>query len=157
MREEKPDELMEVIPREQIEKVLSQPYCEIQPCFLGFTDIYKALSSIIPKHFTVIDLGCCYNAQCFHFLEHKEYIAVDVWVGHKFQSPNCRIFEMTIDAFIAKHLKEFNLKQTFAICSYVPPWYGHDIKSVAMNFPNIFTFYPSSPISPIDVVNGEKP
>lgn len=143
------DKLMNIIPADQLRRVLCSDDCDIEPCFLGFTDIYEALSKIIPKHFTVIDLGCAYNPQCFHFLEHKEYIAVDVSKCEKFQAPNCRIFTMTIDEFIGKHLREFKLSETFAICSYVPPWHGHDIISVAMNFKNIFTFYPHGSQYPV--------
>ena len=60
-------ELLKIIPKEQIDKVFNQKLCDIDEEFLGFLNQYKALSSLIPKHFTVIDLGCAYNPQCFYF------------------------------------------------------------------------------------------
>lgn len=139
---EQPDELLKILPKEQSEKVFNQPNCEIEPIFIGFTDIYKALSTIIPKHFTVIDLGCCYNPQCYYFIEHKEYIAVDISDCIKWEAPNCRIFTMSIEEFIKTHLRDFFLEETFAICSYVPEWGADNGKLVREAFKNVFVYYP---------------
>lgn len=135
--------LLSILPKEQVETVFKQKECDIEPCFLGFVDIYEQLSKIIPKHFTIIDLGCAYNPQCFFFKEHKKYIAVDVSDCVKFKTDNCDIYTDTISNFIEKHLSEFNLEQTFAICSYVPNWYGDNIKIVRESFKNLFVYYPS--------------
>lgn len=142
MIEEQIDDLLQVIPKEQAEAVFNQRDCDIEPIFLGFTEIYKNLAKIIPEHFTVIDLGCAYNAQSFCFPYHKQVIAVDVSDCIKFRASNCKIFEMTIEQFIKDHLQEFDLEETFAICSYVPPWGGDNIKMVREAFKNVFAYYP---------------
>ena len=126
------------IPKTQLKAVFSQKDCDIDPTFIGFLDIYEHLSQIIPKHFTVIDFGCAYNPQCFLFNEHKKFIAVDISDCVKFKSDNCEIFEMSIDDFIKKYLHEFNLAETFAICSYVPD----SNRTLRESFPNLFVYYP---------------
>jgi hypothetical protein len=134
--------LLDLLPREQAEKVFHQKMCDIEPCFLGFVDIYERLSEIIPKHFTVIDLGCAYNPQCFFFQEHKQYISVDISDCEKFKSDNCTIYNESIEDFIKNRLIGFDLEETFAICSYVPPWGGDNIELVRKSFKNVFTYYP---------------
>ena len=133
------------LPAGQVEKVFKSEH-EIQPDFLGFVYIYKNLSEIIPKHFTIIDLGCAYNPQCFFFTGHKKYIAVDVSDCAKFKSDNCIIYEMTIGEFIKNNLCSLNLDfdETFAICSYVPFWYKDNSDIVRSAFKNLFVFYPSN-------------
>ena len=135
--------LLSMLPKEQVESVFKQKECDIEPQFLGFVDIYEQLSKIIPKHFTVIDLGCAYNPQCFFFKDHKQYIAIDISDCEKFKTDNCTIYNESIRYFIDTHLGEFNLEQTFAICSYVPNWYGDNLKMVRDSFKNLFVYYPS--------------
>lgn len=135
--------LFAMLPPDQINRVMGQKWQDISPEFLGFVDIYKALSEIIPKHFTIVDLGCAANAQCFLFQEHKKYIAVDNFpCTEKFISSNCVIYEMSIKCFIKIYVKDLFLPETFAICSYVPPWGGDNMKMVRDNFRNVFTYYP---------------
>lgn len=136
------DDLWSKLPQEQIDAVFGQEFCDIDPEFLGFTKIYRNLSELIPKHFTVIDLGCAYNPQCFYFTEHKKYISVDYSPCVKFKSSNCIIYQKSIEEFIAENLKEFNLDETFAICSYVPPWGGNNREMVRKAFKNVFVYYP---------------
>lgn len=133
-----------ILPKEQLEAVLNQERCDIDGEFMGFLNEYKYLSKIIPKHFTVIDLGCAYNPQCFYFIEHKKYIAVDIEKCIKFQSDNCEIFEKTINNFINENLHNYDLEETFAICSYVPDWYDKNKELVRQSFKNLFVFYPSN-------------
>jgi len=132
------------LPKWQIEKVLNQPNCDIDLDFLGFLDIYETLSKIIPKYFTVVDLGCAYNPQCFFFEEHKSYLAVDISDCVKFQAKNCEIFQKSISEFINENLSNLNLEETFAICSYVPSWGGDNGKIARDTFKNVFVYYPSS-------------
>lgn len=137
-------EVLSLLPGEQQEKVFNQNLVDIGPEFLGFMNVYKALSLIIPRHFTVIDLGCAYNPQCFLFKDHRQYIAVDEDKKIKrFQSSNCKLYPMLISEFIEKHLQDFYLPETFAICSFVPPWHDDNMKLVRDNFVNVFTYYPS--------------
>lgn len=147
---EEVDPLLKLLPKEQCDAVFNQPMCDIEPVFLGFTKIYKNLSQIIPKNFTVIDLGCAYNPQCFYFTEHKRYIAVDSWKNQVFKSENCEVYFMTIKQFIQRHLKDYDLNETFAICSYVPPWGDDNMKLVRDNFINVFTYYPHGGFKPIN-------
>lgn len=135
-------DLVKLLPKDQIERVLNQEMCDIDLEFLGFTDIYYHLSQIIPKHFTVVDLGCAYNAQCFYFTDHKKYIAVDVTMNEVFKSDNCILVNRSIQAFIKFNNGRLNLDETFAICSYVPPWYNDNTKLVRETFKNCFVYYP---------------
>lgn len=134
--------LLELIPTEQIKRVFHQEHVDIDYEFIGFIDIYKSLSLIIPKHFTVIDLGCAYNPQCFYFQEHKEFIAVDEGAIERFRSGNCTIYAMRIAEFIEEHLHHYNLDETFAICSYVG---DEAMKLARKHFRNLFTYYPHGP------------
>lgn len=132
----------EDLPTDQLDRVFGQELCDIDGEFFGFTDIYENLSKIIPKHFDVIDLGCAYNSQCVLFNDHKSFTAVDIGERERFTQDNCTIYVMTIEQFIADHIGKFNLKETFAICSYVPPWGGDNMKMVRDSFINVFTYYP---------------
>ena len=72
------DILWDVIPASEKRRILSQDECELDIDFLGFTEVYRSLSKIIPKHFTVIDFGCYLAAQCYCFGNHKKYVGVDI-------------------------------------------------------------------------------
>lgn len=132
--------LLKLLPVNQIDQVFSQEYCDIDYEFLGFTDIYEHLSEIIPLHFTVIDLGCCYAPQCFYFRKHKKYIGVDMFDCVRFHSENTVHYLKTISEFIRDDLFELDLDETFAICSYVP---STERGLIRMKFKNVFVYYPS--------------
>ncbi len=157
---QKISELMCLIPKEQKEKVFHQEMCDIDGAFVGFIDIYEKLSTIIPTHFTIVDLGCAYNPQCFYFSEHKKYIAVDISNCVKFQSDNCKIYHKSIENFIKEDTKDLNMDETFAICSFVPDWGGNNIKLARESFKNIFVYYPhggfNSVISKLKKINNKK-
>lgn len=138
-------ELLDMIPQNQIDEVFKNSL-EISPDFIGFIGIYKHLSGIIPEHYTVIDFGCGYNAQSFYFKNHKQYIAVDFYPDLIcFKSENCIFHNITIYDFIFQILPTLNLDldKVFAICTYVPDWYGQNINLVKSTFKNVFTYYPS--------------
>lgn len=140
------DRLYTLLPEDQIKVILNSfpGDAELNKEFLGFVDIYYYLSKIIPVHFTVIDFGCAYNAQCFFFNKHKQYIAIDYGFEKVFQSENSTFYNMTTKEYIDTHLHSLNINTTFAICSYVPNWHHQDsIALVKENFRNIYTFYPS--------------
>lgn len=136
------DPLLRLIPKEQCYRVFNQMWCDIDPTFLGFTNVYCSLASIIPKHYTVIDLGCAYNPQSFWFIRHKKFIAVDIGKIERFCAPNCQIFEKDIIDFIKDDISELDLNETFAICSYVP-LNDEKHKLVRSTFKNLFMYYPS--------------
>lgn len=135
-------ELWKRLPKDQIDIVMHQYECDIEPCFLGFVDIYKRLSEIIPKHFTVIDLGCAFNPQCFYFENHKQYVAVDASQCQKFKTDNCIFYTKTIGDFLKENIKDYDLDETFAICSYVPMWHGDKDIKIGEYFKNLFVYYP---------------
>lgn len=139
------DPVWHLMPADQIDRVFGQEMCDIAPEFLGFTNFYLALATLIPKHWTVIDLGCAYAPQSIIFRDHKSYVGVDASVGERFHAPNTTHHTMTIADFIAAHGASFDQDRTFAICSYVPPWYGADNSKLAREaFRNVFAYYPAS-------------
>lgn len=141
------DPAWEMMPRDQIDRVLGQEQCDIDPSFLGFTDIYLALATIIPKHWTIIDLGCAYAPQAIIFAKHKAYIGVDLPSDQgreRFSAANTTHYSMSIAEFIEKHAAEFDHARTFAICSYVPPWHNDNLELARHAFKNVFTYYPAS-------------
>lgn len=136
-------ELYNSFSEEQNNSVLNQNDCDIEPTFLGFVGVYKNLSEIIPKHFTIIDLGCAYAPQCFYFKDHAKYIGVDVFNGIRYYSENSIHVIDEIGGYIDNLDIDLDLKKVFAICSYVPDWYG-DVRLKARNkFSNLFVFYPA--------------
>ena len=137
------DPAFHLIPDEQLTRVFGQHMCDIAPEFLGFTSIYIALASIIPKHWTVVDLGCAYSPQAFIFKEHKAYIGVDLLTKERFIAPNTTHYEMPASEFIEKYASELDQDTTFAICSYVPPWRDDNMALTRGAFKNVFTYYPS--------------
>ena len=146
MVEEKLDDILNYIPMKEVDRLFEKNYRmagNVCPSFMGFTRVYKSLLNIVPKHYTIIDLGCCYAPQCYYFKDYKAYIGVDVEDEERFATENTTHYEMSIQKFIKEVLPELhlNLKECFAICSYVP-----DDKATELarrTFPNILVYYPS--------------
>jgi len=137
-------ELRLLIPPEEYRAVLSQEYCELEFDFLGFVDIYKSLSEIIPKSAAVIDFGCYLAAQSYFFQAHKRYIGVDVVDMQRFTPHNAEHYVGTIQSYLQNELPKLldthDIMEYFAICSYVP-----DFKATAFvrdKFPQCFCYYP---------------
>ena len=134
-----------MIPNDEMEEILSQDECELQPDFLGFVNVYEPLSNLIPEHKIVIDFGCYLAAQSYFFQEHKAYIGVDCVNMKRFAPENAIHFEMSIQDFIANELpdllEEHDIDDFCAICSYVPD--REATKLVRETFPNVFCYYPS--------------
>ena len=69
---------------------------------------YYNLSRMIPKDWTVIDIGASYGAQSYLFQNHAKYIAVEPsWVSEDFhfeyfKAPNTELLFMTGQEFIEK-------------------------------------------------------
>lgn len=140
--EEINSDLFKMLPADQKKRVFNSDMGDIDGEFLGFVNFYHHLSRIIPKEWIVIDLGCAYAPQSFYFEGHVEYVGVDLLVKERFCGVNSVFYEMSIEQFISKHLHEYDLDKTFAICSYVPPWGGDNAKMVRDAFKNCFVFYP---------------
>lgn len=138
--------LISLIPQEEFER-LKGTLGEMCGEFMGFCDTYYHLSQIIPKDWTVIDFGAANNPQAYFFTEHKKFIAVNPPTGNKedsgmFCPSNCEIYRMTTGQFLKK--VKYPKEKVFAICNYVPNWYGErSMNLVHKHFQNCYTFYPS--------------
>lgn len=140
-----------LIPKEEIERVMkSDASAEIQAssCMCGGATYYY-LSRMIPKHWTVIDIGCAYNSQSFLFQHHKRHIAIEpVWLDKEFhfeyfKAPNTELLFMTGQEFIQNELPKLNLDldKTFCIVNFVPS--GAVNLMARETFKNCFCYYPA--------------
>lgn len=147
------DPILHLIPKEQLNAVFAQD-CDIDIEFLGFTAIYQSLAAIIPKHWTVLDLGCAFAPQAWLFKDHAAYIGVDMGDRVRFHAPNTIHYTMTIREFIETKSQELARESTFAICSYVPPWVDDNRKLVRENFTNVFVYYPCRTKTDFPAIGG---
>lgn len=139
------DDILNYIPKEEVDRLFKKNYRmagNLCPSFMGFTEVYRSLLSVVPKHFTIIDLGCCYAAQCYYFQDYKAYIGVDIEDEERFATENTTHYCTTIQKFIKEKLPNMylNLKECFAICSYVPDDEATEL--ARRTFPNILVYYP---------------
>lgn len=138
--------LFQQIPQEQWDRVMREDYyaaAQIDPEFLGFVNIYWHLASLIPRHWTVLDLGCAYAPQVFLLKDKSSYVGVDLCpISHRFTAPNVTHYSMSIGTFLEQHAQDFNPKETFAICSHVPMWGEKTTAHIRAQFPNLFVYYP---------------
>ena len=140
------DNVFEYLPIEEADRLFKKNHkmgANMDYSFMGFTRVYQSLLSIVPKHFTIIDLGCCYAPQCYFFKDYKRYIGVDYLEEERFATENSTHFVMSIQKFINEILPELylDLSQCFAVCSYVS-----DAKATELarkTFPNILVYYPA--------------
>lgn len=138
-------ELMDLLPKDQFERVFRYEMCDIDFEFMGFTEQYKALAAIILKNRIIFDFGCAYAPQGYYFKEHQWYIGVDNGnLFARFRMNNTRHYEMSIQQFIQDELptlsRIFDVRNTIAICNCVPD--DEATTLVRATFPNVFTFYP---------------
>jgi len=140
-----------LIPKKEIERVMkSDASAEIDAssCMCGGATYYY-LSKMIPKHWTVIDIGCAYNSQSYLFQSHARHIAIEpVWLDKDFhfeyfKAPNTELLFMTGQEFIQNELSKMklDLNKTFAICNYIPSDACNLM--VRETFKNLWCFYPS--------------
>ena len=140
-----------LIPDKEMERVMmsdaSAEICTDNLMCGGAT--YYYLSRIIPKDWTVIDVGCAYNPQSYLFQGHKRHIAIEPkWLDKDFhfeyfQAPNTELLFMTGQEFIENELPKMNLNldKTFAIVNFVPS--GACNLMVRETFKNIWAYYPA--------------
>ena len=135
-------ELRSLIPDDEYHEVMSQDMCELDSEFLGFVDVYKNLSRIIPKG--SIDFGCYLAPRSYCCARHKMYIGVEVVSMRRFTPPNSVHYTMSIQNFIQievpKLFEEYDELKLCAICSYVPDFQATEM--VRKTFPNVFCYYP---------------
>jgi hypothetical protein len=136
--------------KDQIDEIINQNNCDIDPSFLGFLDTYYYLSKIIPKHRIVIDLGCSYGIQAAFFEKHLAYIGVDVSDCLKLKTKKSLYITKTIDDYI-KVNGSFENQNLFVICNYVPT----STKLLRETFPYLYVFYPERADNP-EIWKAEK-
>lgn len=144
-----------LIPKQDWERVMdSDTSVEIDENSLmcgGAT--YYYLSRMIQREWTVIDIGASYGAQSYLFQNHARYIAVEPapknygkFVLDYFVADGTERYTMTAKAFIEEILPtlDLDINKTFAICNYVPDWYGQSAQElVRKTFKNLFVYYPN--------------
>lgn len=137
-------ELYQMIPKSELDRVFEgTAAAELGAGFMAFEHVYKAASLIVPKGWTILDLGCGYAPQAYYFTDHALYIGVDypnIKNTIRFKTKNMKLFIMTIQQFVEEYLEKFDLRFTFAICSAVPDEDAQ--KTVAEYFPNRLIWYP---------------
>ena len=142
-----PCELYKLIPKEKIEKVFKTSETVGAECdftFLGFEDIYKAVTLLVPKNRVIIDLGCAYAFQSWYFRDYRKYIGVDNGVNKNdvLETENSEFYFMGIQNFIREifPILGYREEEVFAICSYVPDKDAREM--VRYVFPYCLVYYP---------------
>ena len=144
---EQPCELFNLIPREKIDHVFeTSPTAgaELDYTFLGFENIYKAVTLFAPKDKVIIDFGCGYAFQSWYFRDYVKYIGVDNRTTYLdvLETDNSQFYFTSIQNFTRKIFPRLGLwpEDVFAICSYVPDREAR--KLVRETFPYCLVYYP---------------
>lgn len=136
-------ELWNMIPQLELDRVFQgTASAELAMDFLAFEKCYKVASLLIPKSWTILDLGCAYAAQAYYFMHHKKYVAVDHHSEKdyfRFQTDNMEFYNVSIQKFLSTHYF-VDLERIFAICSAVPDEEAQ--KLTIETFPNHYVWYP---------------
>lgn len=117
---------------------------DIDPTFVGFIDIYRHLSNIIPRNRVIVDIGCAYAFQAYYFRNHRFYVGIDPTPKEdRFQIPNSIHHELLVQS--SAYLMGLNYgvnctEPLFAICSYCPD--NRATKAMKEAFRDCFSFYP---------------
>lgn len=136
--------LWDLIPQEELDIKLKYGMSELDPEFLCFEHVYFPVSQLVPKDFTIVDLGCNQAAQCYFFKDHKEYIGVDRYdkiYDHKYIPPlrfmtaNTTHYVMNLEEYLDYYSRDLNPDKTYYIMSYVPShsddpkWLSNKVKN----------------------------
>lgn len=142
-----PCELYKLIPREKIEHVFQTSQTVGAECdytFLGFEEIYKAVTLFVPKSKVIIDLGCGYAFQSWYFRDYRKYIGVDYDsnINDVLQTKNSEFYFVTIQDFIKEIFFKlgYRKEEIFAVCSYVNDTEAREM--VREHFPYCLVYYP---------------
>ena len=144
-----PCELYTLIPKEKIDRVFETSEtasAELDYEFLGFENVYKAVTLFVPKDRIIIDFGCGYAFQSWYFKDYRKYIGVDVGreaedVLNILETGNSEFCHMRIQQFIAMFPRmRYEVEEVFAICSYVPDTGAQRL--VRETFPHCLVYYP---------------
>lgn len=116
--------ILSEIGNQEVNRLFSYEKCELEYDFIAFLDSYADLKEIVPKDYTIIDLGCYQALQGHLFRDYAGYIGVDmsIPIEYRLRQNNAEYYDCTIQEFIEHILPELNLdlKKAFAVCSYVP-------------------------------------
>ena len=141
-------ELFQIIPIEKLDEVFRTSKTVSAECdytFLGFEEVYKAVTLFVPKNKVIIDLGCAYAFQSWYFRDYKKYIGVDCGTNPEdvFRTDNSEFYRMTIQDFYRKAFPKlgYSMDDVFAICSYVPDDDARNL--VRMCFHHCLVYYPT--------------
>jgi hypothetical protein len=138
--------VLQMIGREESNRLFSWKECELDPSFIGFLDNYKDLEESVPKDYTIIDFGCYMAFQSVYFKDHACYIGVEPNVPVKYRvNADAVHYKMTAQEFIKDTLpclirNGLDLQKTFVISSAVPDrevW-----QMIEETFPNYRIAYP---------------
>lgn len=118
---------------------------------------YYELSRRIPADFTVIDIGCGYNAQAYLFDRQQKHIAVNPPMDfdhlhfEQFRPAWTQYYEITGQEFIKDVLPSLDIdkEKTFAICHFVPD--EECRRLVRETFENVYVFYPDTPTKELKI------
>ena len=158
-----PCELYRLIPKEKIDRVFQvseTAKSELDCTFLGFENVYKAVTLFVPKNRIIIDFGCGYAFQSWYFKDYRKYIAVDECTACAdvldiLETGNSEFYHMRIQDFIENHVRKDrygfcdiklknmdwqSVENVFAICSYVPDTDAQRL--VRETFPHCLVYYP---------------
>ena len=141
-------ELFKLIPIGKIDQVFQTSQtvgaeCDIS--FLGFEEVYKAVTMFVPKSKVIIDCGCAYAFQSWYFRDYRRYIGVDCGssINDVLKTENSKFYFVTIQYFIKKVFQTLghSLDDVFAVCSYVP---DDEAREMVRNFfPHCLVYYPT--------------
>lgn len=130
-------QLRKIIPVKELQEKFASGDSELGWDFLGFEENYHVLAELLPKHFTVVDMGCYQAAQCYLFQDFKAYVGVDIFDNrlrqHGYRPPerfavkNTTHFICTIQDFLLNYKKRFDPETTYYIASAVPDFIGTDM------------------------------
>lgn len=142
-------ELFKLIPKEKIDHVFNTSETVGAECdytFLGFEEVYKAVTLFAPKSKIIIDLGCAYAFQSWYFRDYRQYIGVDNGVCYSdvLETENSEFHFTSIQNFIENVFPTlgYSLDEVFAVCSYVPD--DNAMEMVRNYFPHCLVYYPTN-------------
>lgn len=144
-----PCELFQIIPRDKIDRLFETSETLSAECdytFLGFEQVYKAVTLFVPKSKVIIDCGCGYAFQSWYFREYRKYIGIDNLTGSSdvLKTGNSEFYFMSIQDFIQNIFPGmgYDLEDVFAVCSYVPDENAREM--VRDYFPYCIVYYPQN-------------
>lgn len=144
----KPCELFKLIPEEKIDHIFQTSQTAGAQCdisFLGFEEVYKAVTLFVPKNKVIIDCGCAYAFQSWYFRDYQKYIGIDngLCCSDVLETENSEFYFMSIQKFIKNVFPTlgYSIDDVFAVCSYVPD--DEAGETVRNFFPYCLVYYPT--------------